>query len=125
KIRVILTANTLTEFAIVARPGITSVQQLKGKLVLISRPQGATATFTRDLLRRGGVAPSSVRFGAIRDSSSRVIALAHGRADAALLEQLDIERLALGGKHYTVLGRLGDFQPPGPPAVWAVSASFL
>jgi ABC-type nitrate/sulfonate/bicarbonate transport system substrate-binding protein len=125
KIRLVLPSNALSEFALVARGGITTPGQLRGMTVLISSPQGSTASFVKQVISRGGVPLGSVRFPAIRDSSDRIVALEHGRADAALLDQLDIERLRLAGKPFTILGRIRDIEPVAPSTCWAISEAFI
>ena len=125
KLKIVLPVNSFGEFALVTRPGITRASQLRGKTVLISTPHNQTTSFIERILKQAGVPVSSVKFPALLDSSSRIVALQHGKADAALLEQLDVERLGLTGKHYTVVGRITDVQPPGPSSVWIMSDRFI
>ena len=58
-------------------------------------------------------------------SSDRIVALEHGRADAALLDELDIERLRLAGRPFTILGRIRDVEPSAPSTCWVFSEAFV
>jgi ABC-type nitrate/sulfonate/bicarbonate transport system substrate-binding protein len=123
--RIVLPAKQYPDTIAVGRPGITSVKQLRGKAFLIDGPEGTEASFTRNLVKRAGLAVSDVSFPALDESPARLVALEKGRAAAATVDLAEYERLAIERKGYTLLGRVTDVQPAGPANIWAVQTSFL
>jgi NitT/TauT family transport system substrate-binding protein len=72
-------------FAIVSRPDIRSIQELKGKKIAISSPGSLTDFLTRYVLRNRGLEPSQVSLLSIGGVSTRFAALLSGGVDASLI----------------------------------------
>jgi len=86
-IRVVMTIADKPLFALIARPGIASVDELRGKLIGISSFGASTDTYARALLRRYKLTPNQdVKIIALGGGTSRVAALETGAIDAALIE---------------------------------------
>jgi ABC-type nitrate/sulfonate/bicarbonate transport system substrate-binding protein len=72
---------------LIARQGISSVEELKGKLLGISSFGASTDTYARALLRRHGLVPNQdVKIIALGGGTSRIAAMETGAVDAALIE---------------------------------------
>ena len=86
-LRVVMTIADKPLFALISRPSITSVEELKGKLVGISSFGASTDTYARALLRRFNLTPNQdVKIIALGGGMNRIAALEAGTIDAALIE---------------------------------------
>lgn len=86
-LRVVMTIADKPLFALIARPGINSVEELKGKLLGISSFGASTDTYARALLRRHRLIPNQdVKILALGGGLSRIAAMKTGAVDAALIE---------------------------------------
>jgi NitT/TauT family transport system substrate-binding protein len=86
-LRVVMTIADKPLFALIARQGISSVEELKGKLLGISSFGASTDTYARALLRRHGLVPNQdVKIIALGGGTSRIAAMETGAVDAALIE---------------------------------------
>jgi len=86
-LRVVMTIADKPLFALIARPGINSVDELKGKLLGISSFGASTDTYARALLRRAKLTPNQdVKIIALGGGMNRIAALETGAIDAALIE---------------------------------------
>lgn len=86
-LRVVMTIADKPLFALIARPGIASVEELKGKLLGISSFGASTDTYARALLRRYKLAPNQdVKIIALGGGMNRIAAMEAGAIDAALIE---------------------------------------
>ena len=86
-LRVVMTIADKPLFALMARPGINSVEELKGKLLGISSFGASTDTYARALLRRYHLIPNQdVKILALGGGTNRVAAMKSGAVDAALIE---------------------------------------
>jgi ABC-type nitrate/sulfonate/bicarbonate transport system substrate-binding protein len=86
-LRVVMTIADKPRFALVARQGIASVEDLKGKLLGISSFGASTDTYARALSRRYQLTPNQdVKIIALGGGTSRVAAMETGAVDAALIE---------------------------------------
>jgi NitT/TauT family transport system substrate-binding protein len=86
-LRVVMTIADKPLFALIARPGIGSVEELKGKLLGISSFGASTDTYARALLRRAKLTPNQdVKIIALGGGMNRVAAIETGAIDAALIE---------------------------------------
>jgi len=86
-LRVVMTIADKPLFALITRPGISSVEELKGKLVGISSFGASTDTYARALLRRYKLVPNQdVKIIALGGGTNRVAAMETGAVDAALIE---------------------------------------
>ncbi len=86
-LRVVMTIADKPLFALMVRSGITSVEQLKGKLVGISSFGASSDTLARAVLRRHGLDPNrDVKILALGGGTNRIAAMKTGAVDAALIE---------------------------------------
>jgi ABC-type nitrate/sulfonate/bicarbonate transport system substrate-binding protein len=72
-------------FTLHVLPTIKSIADLKGKRVAVNRPVTTDAVFARAALERAGVDPSTVTFGSMVATSTRLAALKSGAVEAAVL----------------------------------------
>jgi NitT/TauT family transport system substrate-binding protein len=72
-------------YALMARPAIRTIADLKGKIVSVGGPKDITRIFFERMLRPSGVAPGSIDLIFAGSTSARLAALESGAADAALL----------------------------------------
>ena len=124
RVRVVLGQNMASDFVLVARPGIGSVEALRGRRVVYDATGLDGDTLVRVALARAGIPSSEVKLSALAESSSRAAALAAGRVDAAVLDEPDYDRLLQRGLTLGVLARLSDFRPRSVESVWVVSQSY-
>jgi ABC-type nitrate/sulfonate/bicarbonate transport system substrate-binding protein len=80
-------ANTI--YSLIAKPGIRSIADLKGKLVAMSAPPDTITLSTRMLLAKGGLKDGDYRTREIIGSTQRADCLASGACDAVPLGQPD------------------------------------
>jgi len=86
-LRVVMTIADKPLFALIAKPGINSVEELRGKLLGISSFGASTDTYARALLRRFKLTPNQdVKIIALGGGTNRVAAMETGVIDAALIE---------------------------------------
>src|ERR1044071_1463548 len=86
-LRVVMTIADKPLFALIARPEIRSVEDLKGKLLGISSFGASTDTYARALLRRFKLTPNQdVKILAQGGGGNRIAAMETGAIDAALIE---------------------------------------
>jgi NitT/TauT family transport system substrate-binding protein len=86
-LRVVMTIADKPLFALMARPGLNSVEELKGKLVGISSFGASSDTLARAVLRRYKLDPNrDVKILALGGGTNRVAAMKTGAVDAALIE---------------------------------------
>ncbi|HVO92018.1 MAG TPA: ABC transporter substrate-binding protein, partial [Terriglobales bacterium] len=86
-LRVVMTIADKPLFALMAKPEIGSVEQLRGKLLGISSFGASTDTYARALLRRYGMTPNQdVKILALGGGMNRVAAMEGGAIDASLIE---------------------------------------
>jgi NitT/TauT family transport system substrate-binding protein len=86
-LRVVMTIADKPLFALIARPGISSVEELRGKLLGISSFGASTDTYARAVLRRYKLTPSrDVKIIALGGGTNRIAAMETGAVDAALIE---------------------------------------
>jgi ABC-type nitrate/sulfonate/bicarbonate transport system substrate-binding protein len=123
-LRVVLGANMASDFVLAARPGIDSVEALRGRRVGYDQPGLDGETLVREALARAGVPTSDVKLSALGDSTARADALAAGKVDAAVLDEAGYQRLLGRGRSLVVLARLADFRPRSAQTVWVVSQSY-
>ena len=72
-------------YALLAKPAIKSIKDLKGKIVSVGGPKDITRIFFERMLARAGVDPKEVDLIYAGATSARLQALQSGAADAALL----------------------------------------
>ena len=86
-LRVVMTIADKPLFALMVRPGINSVEELKGKLLGISSFGASSDTLGRAILRRYKLIPNQdVKILALGGGTNRLAAMKSGAIDAALIE---------------------------------------
>jgi len=86
-LRVVMTIADKPLFALIARTGIHSVEDLRGKMLGISSFGASTDTYARALLRRYKLIPNQdVKIIALGGGMNRIAAMEAGSIDAALIE---------------------------------------
>jgi ABC-type nitrate/sulfonate/bicarbonate transport system substrate-binding protein len=86
-LRVVMTITDKPLFALIARPGINSGEDLKGKLLGISSFGASSDTLARAVLRRYKLdAAKDVKILALGGGTNRIAAIKSGAIDAALIE---------------------------------------
>jgi ABC-type nitrate/sulfonate/bicarbonate transport system substrate-binding protein len=100
-IKIIYVAQMKPEYDLVARPEITSLDQLAGKRVGFHAPGSQTDIFVHSLLKQKIPAQyDKVKFLALEESSRRAQALASKRLDAAALEAINFAALKQQGGYH-------------------------
>lgn len=102
-VRIIAVNNQATDYVLLAKPEIATVQDLKGKTIGISTPGSAADTIIRTALKMKGVDPEASRFVTIGGTSARLTALLAGQVDAAPLHAADAAAAVASGKAQVVL----------------------
>lgn len=82
----------MTEFAnplyrLLARPGINSYSDLRGRTIIVDSPNGITFYLTRRMLAQVGLGPDDYNFVYAGGTPERLAALQAGGVDAAILIQ--------------------------------------
>jgi ABC-type nitrate/sulfonate/bicarbonate transport system substrate-binding protein len=123
-VRVVLGANMASDFVLVARPGIESVAALRGRRIGYDQPGLDGETLVREALARANLPVSDVKLSPLGESRTRADALAAGKVDAAVLDEVDYERLLARGERLVALARLSAVRPRSAQTVWVVSQSY-
>ena len=109
-LRVVMTIADKPLFALIARQGTNSIEELKGKLLGISSFGASTDTYARALLRRYKLVPNQdVKLIALGGGMNRIAAMESGAIDAALIEAPYNVMLERKGFHKILL--VGDLIP--------------
>ena len=86
-LRVVMTIADKPLFTLMTRPGIQSVDELKGKLLGISSFGASSDTYARAVLRRYKLVPNQdVKIIALGGGANRIAAMESGAIDGALIE---------------------------------------
>ncbi len=86
-LRVVLTICEKPHFALIAKPGVTNVEQLRGKIVGISSFGASSDTMARAALLKYKLSPEKdVKILAVGGGLNRLAALKSGAIDATLIE---------------------------------------
>jgi ABC-type nitrate/sulfonate/bicarbonate transport system substrate-binding protein len=109
-LRVVMTIADKPLFALMVRPGINSVEELKGKLLGISSFGASSDTLGRAVLRRYKLTPNQdVKILALGGGTNRLAAMKSGAIDAALIESPYNVMLERDGFHKILF--VGDLIP--------------
>ncbi len=98
-----------TPYKLVAGPGITSLQGLKGKIVGSSRPGSGSDFALRRFLARAGFTPGkdiTILPTGLSESDKRVLSMLQGRMDATLATPDTIANIESSGQKLNVLADL-------------------
>jgi NitT/TauT family transport system substrate-binding protein len=93
--------------AIVARPGMTSLADLRGRRVALTEPVGGVSSLLKAVLRRHGLQASDYTAVIIGGTPAQADALRQGAVDAAMLTHPFEARLLAEG--YSLLGYTSDY----------------
>lgn len=83
--------------AIMARKGIKTPQELKGKRVAISRFGSVSDIVTRMVLRHWGLEAKDVILMQVGNTPTRIAAILSGQVDGGLINPTDVDRMAASG----------------------------
>ncbi len=109
-------------YSLVAKPGIRTYSDLKGKLVALADPAGSISISMRRLLATHGLDRSSYQVKVEAGTPQRYYCLLHGDCDAVVLGQpQDLQAMAQG---YRLLGRSDEAVPKFVYTVTAVRRSW-
>jgi ABC-type nitrate/sulfonate/bicarbonate transport system substrate-binding protein len=103
-VRVGLVSLNRSDFILVANKEITSIDQLRGKVIGGYTPQGTVNVVLVEVLRRKGLRPDEYKV--VNAGTARAAALAGGTVPAAMLNSVETVRLVKQGFH--VLARAAD-----------------
>jgi ABC-type nitrate/sulfonate/bicarbonate transport system substrate-binding protein len=109
-LRVVMTIADKPLFTLITRPGIQSVDELRGKLLGISSFGASSDTYARAVLRRYKLVPNQdVKIIALGGGANRIAAMESGAIDGALIEAP--YNVMLERKGYKKLLFVGDLIP--------------
>ncbi len=95
--------------AVVARPAIKAIGDLRGRRVAVTELVGGVSSLLKAILRRHGLGPGDYELAIIGGTPAQAQALRAGQADAAMLTHpFEAGLLAEG---YTLLGYTSDYWP--------------
>lgn len=83
--------------AIMARKGIRTPQELKGKKIAISRFGSVSDIVTRMVLRHWGLDVKDVILMQVGNTPTRIAAILSGQVDGGLINPTDVDRMAASG----------------------------
>lgn len=109
-------------YALLAKPTIGKIEDLKGKTIIIGGPKDITRIFTERMLTPHGLKPGDYDYVYAGATSARFSALKSGAVDAALLT-LPFNFFA-EGQGYRNLGFTFDYLPKMPFAGMAVNRAW-
>jgi ABC-type nitrate/sulfonate/bicarbonate transport system substrate-binding protein len=117
-------------FAVIAQPGITSVDDLKGMTVDMGQPGGATDIMLREFLKDSGLEPDrDVKFeysgGAMHDSRGQAEAFRSGRRGPVAMTSTKSETARYEADGYVLLADLGLLYPSRHDRVTAANEDFV
>jgi ABC-type nitrate/sulfonate/bicarbonate transport system substrate-binding protein len=109
-------------YALLAKPGIKSVEGLKGKTIIVGGPADVTRLFTDRMMQKHGLKTGDYDYVFAGATSARFSALKSGAVDAALLTVPFNFYAETAG--YTNLGFTFDVLPDMPFAAMAVNRAW-
>jgi ABC-type nitrate/sulfonate/bicarbonate transport system substrate-binding protein len=102
-VKIIAVNNQATDYVLLAKPGINTLEDLKGKTIGISTPGSAADTIIRTALKLKGIDPEIAQFVTIGGTSARMTALLSGQIDAAPVHAADAATAVATGKAAVLL----------------------
>ena len=123
KVKVPWGNSNLMPFAIVSRPEIRSIQELKGKKIAISSPGSLTDFLTRYVLKNKGLEPAQLSLLSIGGVSTRFAALLSGGVDASLISAAFFSRAKEAKLNFLLM--LSEVIPEWPLSVVCVREEML
>lgn len=114
----IMNAGSGVPYYLIGKKGLTTVAQLKGKLISIGGPSDITRPFADTILERAGLKPDDWTYTYAGASTTRYAALVAGAIDATLLAPPIVFRAIAEG--YPVIDNVPKYFPNFPYVTWAV-----
>lgn len=109
-------------YSLVAKPGIRTYADLRGRLIALANKAGSIAITTRKLLAKHGLGSGSYQVEVEAGTPQRFYCLLHGNCDAVVIGQpQDLEAIAKG---YRLLGRTDEVELKFVYTVTAVRRSW-
>ena len=125
----IVSTNGGSNFQLVARPSIKTLQDLRGKIVGGSRIGAGPDFVLRRILNNAGLVPGKDVYliaTGLSESEKRILIMLQGKLDATLGEPDKVFQLMeLKGEKMTVLGDLRDFGIPIPGSEFVTTRDFV
>lgn len=109
-------------YYLIAKKGVTSVAELKGKVISIGGPSDITRPFMDTIMERHGFKPGDWTYTFAGASADRFAAIAAGAIDATLLAPPFSFRAISAG--FPVLDEVPKYFPNFPYITWAVRPSW-
>lgn len=106
-IRIVAVNNQASDYVLLAKPEIASIQDLKGRTIGIATPGSAADVIIRTALKLKGVDPAGAKFVTIGGTSARVTAVLAGQVDSAPVHAADAGAAVATGK-VKILFNTGD-----------------
>ena len=123
-LKVIMPTNAKVEFAMVAQPGIESIQDFKGKKVAFHAPGSLTEILPKMLVDRAdGISHGDIDWVILPESPNRAAAMKAKRIDVTCLEVSDILTLQEEGD-FNMLDSFTDVAPEAMATVWVTTEKF-
>ena len=97
-VRIVAVNNQATDYVLLSKPDINSIQDLKGRTIGIASPGSAGDTIVRTALKLKNVDPEGSRFVTIGGTGARVTALLSGQIDTAPVHAADGANAVATGK---------------------------
>ncbi len=124
-IKVILTCQRVPQWQLIARPGIDSPEDLRGKKIAVFGLKSTNSALADAVLAKAGLSQDDAKLVAAGDSAERLVALERGKVDAAVLEYIDLQLAGDKFARHKNLGALSDLSPITAEGVFAVSGKRL
>lgn len=138
-IKIVAVNNQTSDYVLLAKPEVASIQDLKGRTIGIATPGSAGDTIIRAALKAKGIDPAESKFVTIGGTSARVTALLAGQIDTAPVHAADGATAVATGKAkvlfntgdtiglYLQSGLIasGDWMKKDPQAAQAVVDAFI
>lgn len=115
--------SNLMPFALISRPEIRTLQELKGKKIAVSSLGSLTDFLTRYVLKNKGLDPSQVSFISIGGVPTRFAALLSASVDASLISSAHFSRAKEAGLNFLFI--LSDLIPEWPLSLVCVREEML
>ncbi|MFI5267347.1 MAG: ABC transporter substrate-binding protein [Chloroflexota bacterium] len=120
--RVVQVAANRPNFTVLGAKGVTSLDQLRGKVVAVDAPGSTSFVMLTELLKRKGLQAGDYKTVAANSDQARGLLVQNGQAAACILDVANGVKLEADG--YPVLAKVADF-PDEPFSGLGASTSAL
>jgi len=110
-VRVVLLAANKPNFIVLGAKGVTSIDQVKGKVVAVDAPGSTSFVMLTEVLKRKGLQPGQYQTVAANSDQARSLLVSNGQASACILDVSNAVKLEEEG--YPVLAGIADL-PEAP-----------